>query len=310
LTVVLNINKTNEEKTTKAIEFANSKKIKISAPKFRYSKADYTFDKEKNTIYKGVGSIKYLNDTVSNELYELRNNIYNNFFELLIDIKEKTSCNSKQLDILIKLDYFKEYGNSKKILDFVNYYSMLNGKKNPKKATINEKIKDEYIINIIEKNSFPTEATYTKFDCIKTLEEIWNYIPNESIDFKTNLINRKDILGYIDYKNEKLNKRYVIITDVDTKYTPVVNTYCLNNGNTCKCKISKKIWNFEPLKENDIIFIHAMERKFGHKKVGETIDKRSGKTKPLFEVDESKIEWWVTEYSIISNTEGVFDDNI
>jgi DNA polymerase-3 subunit alpha len=302
LTAVLNINKDNEEKTTKAISFANDKSIQISPPKFKYSKAKYTFDIKENTIYKGVGSIKYLNDKVSDELYALKDNIYNNFYNLLEVIKNDTSCNSKQLDILIKLDYFKEFGGSQKLLNFNDYFNLLQGKKSPKKSTIATKIEDKNIIEMINRNSTPTEATYTKFDSNTCLKEIWSYLPNESINLQNTIINRKDILGYVDYKDSELDKRYSYVADVNIKYTPVINAYCLNNGTTVRCKISKKIWNNKPLQENQIIYIHSMEKKFGYKKIGDKIDKK-GNVKPEFEIDETKMEWWITNYTIIENIE-------
>jgi len=47
-----------------------------------------------------------------------------------------------------------------------------------------------------------------------------------------------------------------------------------------------------------------MEQKFRYKKVGETVDKKGNK-KPIFETDESKVEWWITEYSVINNIDEV-----
>jgi len=58
---------------------------------------------------------------------------------------------------------------------------------------------------------------------------------------------------------------------------------------------------------NDVIYIHSMEKKFGWKKVGEKTDKK-GNVKPLFEVDENKIEWHITNYSVIPNMEEVLDE--
>jgi DNA polymerase-3 subunit alpha len=304
LTVCSNIWSDNKEKTDKIINYANKININIISPKFRYSKGGYFYNKEANSIYKGIGSIKFLNSSVADDLYNLKDNVYNDFYELLKDIKSKTSCNSRQLDILIKCGYFSEFGGINKILNFINYVNILYLKKSPKKKTISEKILVKNIIKIIENNSTPTEATYTKFDYENSLQCIWNSLDNEDAKIQEKIVYQKEILGYTDYKDDKLDKRYVLVSDINTKYTPVMNTYCLNNGNTCKVKISKKIWNNEPLQENQIIYIHAMERKFGFKKIGEKTDKK-GKVKPLFEVDESKLEWHILEYDSVENLEGV-----
>ena len=93
--------------------------IRLSGAKFRHSTSDYSFNKQEGVIYKGVGSIKFMNDTVANEMYELRDSQYSYFTDLLYDLDEKTTLNSRQLDILIKLDFFSEFGDINKLL-YVN----------------------------------------------------------------------------------------------------------------------------------------------------------------------------------------------
>lgn len=308
ITTALNINKDKEDKTINIVKYANSINIKISSPKFGYAKGSYFMSKETNSIYKGVASVKNLNSKVADELYDLsKTNKYDNFLDLLIDIQENTSCNSRQLEILIKLDYFDIFGNSQKLLNFYKYFQLLYKKKSPKRATMEKNILSKDMLIYIERNCTLTESSYKQLDWRKAVEEIWDNLLNVDMNFKDKLAFQNEILGYIDYKNEKLEKRYVLITDVNTKYTPVVNTYCLNNGSTCKCKINKKTWkSIGELQQNDVIYIHKMEKKFGWKKVGETVDKNN-KIKPIFEIDESKIEWHITEYNKV-NIEEVLDE--
>ena len=110
------MNKSTEnvpEKTASIIEYGISRGITFHDIKFGYSKALYALDKETNSIYKGVGQVKYLNEAVAEELYELSKNKYDNAIELFIDIIESTSCTSRQIEILIQLNYFSEYGKDK-----------------------------------------------------------------------------------------------------------------------------------------------------------------------------------------------------
>lgn len=296
--------------------------INVGEFKWGLDNRKFTLDKENKCIHPSLTSLKNMGKNVANELYVVSQNFeFENFYDLLqylfpknedITLKEifkkiglisNLSINSKMLDILIKIDYFSDFGKKKKLLKFVEYYNILEGKKAPKKSTITEKIDDENIIKIIEKYSKPTTATYTKFNSNSCLQEIWNYMPNKDIPLNESIINRKEILGYVDYKNPQIDKRFVFITDdVNTKYTPVIETYCLNNGSTCKCKINKRLFKEKPLSNNDVIYIHSMEKKFGFKKVGEKADSK-GNLKPIFETDESKIEWWINNYSIISELE-------
>lgn len=122
ITTYLN-NAANDEDVTKGTELALDYGIKIIAPKFGFSKDSYVFDREKNVIAKGVSSIKYMNVTAANELYELAQiKPETSFTDLLNLIAEQTNTNSRQRDLLIKIDYFSEYGNSKELLRMVDMF--------------------------------------------------------------------------------------------------------------------------------------------------------------------------------------------
>ena len=111
-TVVLTLYADDIDRTSKLIGELPYFNISLQSVKFGKSGADYTMDKESNRIYKGVQSIKYLNAQVGEELLELSKNKYNSFISLLKDIREKTSLNSKQLTILITLNYFEDFGKN------------------------------------------------------------------------------------------------------------------------------------------------------------------------------------------------------
>jgi len=297
-------NANNDEDISTGTQLANQMGIKINSPKFGYSLGTYYPNLETNSIYKGIGSIKFCNENIGQELYELRNNKYSTFLDLLIDITNKTSTNSRQLEILIKLNFFSEFGKTQKLLAIVNLYNKIYSKKQFKKDSLS----DENIEIIRGFAIKETEKVFKEVDTQGLINTLIEKLPNKDISFKESLLTELDYLGYIDYKNDKIEKRYALITDVNTKYTPIVNTYCLNNGSTCKCKINKKLWNNDgELNKNDVIYIHSMEKKFGWKKVGEKIDKK-GNVKPVFEVDANKIEWHITNYSVIPNMEEVLDE--
>lgn len=138
LTVALNINKDKEEKTRALTVYAKKVGIEIRIPKFRHSKSGYFCDKESNCIYKGICSVKFMNDQISDELYSLRNNTYLNFVDLLYDIEEKTTLNSRQLDILIKIDFFEEFGDINKLLYIRDKFDEIHDKKQIRKDKLEE----------------------------------------------------------------------------------------------------------------------------------------------------------------------------
>lgn len=133
LTTALNINKDNEEKTKALTVYTKKQGIEIKLPKFGYSQAGYFCDKETRCIYKGIGSIKYMNNQVADELYEMRNNAYEDFVDLLVDIENKTTLNSRQLDILIKIDFFEKFGDINLLLYISEKFEELYGKRQIKK---------------------------------------------------------------------------------------------------------------------------------------------------------------------------------
>ena len=145
-----------------------------------------------------------------------------------------------------------------------------------------------------------TKTLFKEVDKMKLIEDIFNMIPNKDIPIQTRIDTEIETLGYIQYKNPKLDKKYVLITDVNTKYTPVVMTYSLNSGVTVKCKIPKREW--QGLEKGSIIYIKSMERKCGFKKVGE-----DEKGKPIFEKDVDKQDWWINSFEVIN---GLIDNII
>ena len=127
MTVCLNNYSDDATRTAKLKKELDYFGIKLTNIKFGMSRANYSYDKEKGIISKGIGSVKYLNSNVAEELYELsKTNTYNNFIDLLQDISDNTTLNSKQLNILIRLDYFSEFGEINELLFlsdlFSNYY--------------------------------------------------------------------------------------------------------------------------------------------------------------------------------------------
>lgn len=256
LTVCSNIWADDEAKTKKIIEYAKELKINIVSPKFKYSKSGYSYDKNTNSIYKGMYSIKYLNEQVAEELYSLRDNNYNNFIELLRDIYEKTSCNSRQLDILIKLNFFKEFGNNANLLKQVEIFNQFFNKKQIKKDKVAELNLNK---DIIERNSTPTEKTYTKINSEQIIKELAINIPNKSIPLRDQIQAEVEYYGYATTTIEKSPTSVSIVLNIDTKYTPKVTLYNLKTGENLivkctKTDMKKNIFNdFSIIKVNKLV---------------------------------------------------------
>ena len=207
--------------------------IELSDIKFGFSKSKYTYDKETMTIYKGMKSIKYLNEKVSDELYELSKNNYNDPIELFIDIIEKTSCNARQIKILIMLNFFSEFGEGKYLL---NLFELINKRYDKKHKDKTKQARLEEIRN--------TEIAKEEFK------------PSEIIAAQ------KEYLGYATYKDEKYNPLVGVITDISNQYaTRWIDIYFVKNGKTKQFKIKHSIIQELELKTGDMIYIKDFEKR-------------------------------------------------
>lgn len=284
-TVFLNINKDNIEKTSKALEYMKSKGIKLKNPRFRFAKSLYFMNKESNTIYKGIGSIKYMNEMIAEQLYELRDNEYDDFTSLLIDIKEKTKMNSRQLDILIRLDFFQEFGKRKKLLDTVEIFNNLYGKKQYKKDKL--LYKEEIIRKFSETE---TEKMFKNVDTIALIKYLEKTISNDELSIKEIVEAEITYTGTVSFTTDELPNNSLICIGLDVKYSPKILFLNPKTGNSEIIKISKRTYKHQPLQIGDIVVAYGISEK--HKK---TRDKTTGEWLTL-----ENTEFWLDDYKILS----------
>lgn len=174
----------------------------------------------------GISLIKGLNDRVSDELSALSDMNFDSFSVYLSALKEKTSLNSKQTDILIKLNFFNEFGESQKLLNVYEIFSLLYGKKQIKKEKVKELKLPE---DIIKKHSRETGKSYLDCNMIEIIKEYENSLPNKKLDIEYQLQAETEFLG-MPITRYKTPTDYVAVLGIDTKYTPRLTCYQLNNG--------------------------------------------------------------------------------
>lgn len=255
-TVALNSYQGDFDRTNKLTQELEYFKIKISSPKFRYSFGEYSCDKNTNTIYKGISSIKGLSKTIGDKLYELKDNSYSIFLDLLIDCKEK-GIGISDLTTLAKLDYFSEFGKIGKILRFLDIYNELYGKKILKKDK-------EYLVKKLYLKEFcakETEKQYTGFDSYKCLSSLIDKMADEDISIKDKLLYQLQYFGYVDIVDTNINKDIWLVTDmVERSKNKIVDLYCINNGEKIKAKVRSKIFSSNPFNKGDLLSIDSFMR--------------------------------------------------
>lgn len=281
-------NAQNEDDIVGGFEMAKLYGYQILPPRFRHSTDKYMYDEENHNIYKGVASIKYLNSGAAEYLYSLRDNQYDNFINLLEQIEEDKQINSRQMEILIQLQYFDEFGKNKKLLEIYRYFKNLYGRKTIAK----DKLEDLGLIpeDIVECFEKETEKQYTNIDYMKILANVEARIPNEIVPITEQVLFEADVVGYISMVYD-VDKRYCLVTDVDTKYSPRVRLYSLGSGKETTCKINKITFNEAPFKRGQLI------------KCGRFYQKdRQRKTETGWESTGEK-DWWLANYELVDNLE-------
>lgn len=356
-TVCFNNYEDDEVRTRKLHDELKYFGIRLVGAKFGHSRAQYSYNKEEKCIYKGIASIKNLNATVAEEMYSLRENNYTTFTDLLYDLKEKTSLKRNQLEILIKLNFFADFGDISKLLYMATRFERLAYRKtikvnevdgfnlepgvlakyceNVTPTRIEEIDVDAYIVaNMINpeeldkchkpKGGWSTKKVAKKLGidlqspemlpyATKIVMGSYNGIHNRDLlrylektciappcSIMAQIQYQQDLLGYIEYTDPKADPRIVMVTGLDTKYTPRFDAYCLKTGEVKKLKIyKKKPWknkevitsfNELPVKDGDFIYLKKC------KQLPRNYMDEYGEWKK----DWSTLEWWIFDYSLQS----------
>ena len=136
-----------------------------------------------------------------------------------------------------------------------------------------------------------TEKQYKFADMESILKDIEKEIPNESFGIEEQVSFEMDVLGYISATYD-VDKTICYVMDVDTKFTPRINLYCLKNGKSVLCKINKTIFKNNSLKAGQVIKALKFEERYKQVKVGDSWKRTNDK------------EWWLNAYKITTIQEG------
>ena len=288
----------DKERTNKLTNELEYFGIKLSGIKFRHSNSKYSYDKETHTIFKGMSSIKFVGDNVGEELYSLRDNQYDSFIDLLQDISD-TSVNSKQLDILIKLDFFSEFGDINYLLKQVECYDKFYGRK---QFTISKLQKEGEDIELIKKYcQKQTEKTLKEFDYIGFLKDMTLQILYTPVSITERMDYQKEYIGYISYINPNIGKRYYYVKDLSvTKSIVNIQLYEIYSGKTQKVKIWTTQYKKNPFDEGDILYLKSVEKKHKKEPTGE-INPKTGKK--IYKDVPDKFEFWLKNFTIKNDVE-------
>ena len=271
-------NAANEDDIRNGTAYANRVGIKVTMPKWGLSMGEYFYDIEKNIIAKGLTSIKYMGANIAEELYKIAHlKNYKYFVDVLTELDALSSINTRQLDILIKIDFFSEFGNQRELLRITEmFYETF--KRGQAKKINKDKVDGTHLEPIIKKyavgvtKSGGVAKSYTLLDVRSIMQEVETAIKDIHMEDLSDILkvrNFADVMGYVGYisgKEEDRRKLYVLDTyplvrKKDNKqFGYSIVTKSIGSGKESRFTIVNKLYDEDPIKKNDIIYITAFER--------------------------------------------------
>lgn len=254
LTVAMNINQGKEEKTAALTAYAHKVGIKIKSPKFRHSRSDYFCDADENTIYKGLGSIKYMSADVAEALYGMRDMRFKNFIDVLFAIQQlEAKPDARQLDILVKIGYFTEFGPAKALLlgiEIFNKFSKCKTIKLDKWAEMG------YNVDMLKPYAGKlTEKTASQLDNRGIILAILRSMKMPKTTVVDKLKWQIELLGYVDGNDPNSDPNDWLVLDVKTTGygTVYVKIYNLCFGVERTHKVNRQYYSKNPINVGDCI---------------------------------------------------------
>lgn len=239
-TVVLSLYADDNDRTPKLIAELPYFNVSLKPIKFGKSSADYTMDKSTNSIYRGIASVKYCNSQIADELLELSKTHYNTFIDLLYDINSKTSVNSRQLEILTKLNFFSDFGNNKRLLKMIDIYDKFAKAKIISKKKLDQLDISEFLVK--KYSNKETKTQYRELDNAGLIKEVCSTIDDDSMDIVEQVKAESEYLGSVSYTNPKMKDYYwivVVFDDSRNSTRPYVTIRRICNGEEIQTRIKK-----------------------------------------------------------------------
>ena len=267
ITAYLN-NAANEDDIINGTTLATEYGFKVTPPRFGASRDVFYFNKEKKEIAKGLTSVKYMSAALANELYDIYDEVKGKSFMEVLKALSKTSIDTRQLDILIKIGYFEEFGNMGELLKLVQVYSFF---KNGTAKSVSKSKVVGFLADII--SDYATDKgvkgnelkSYTITDMDGLLAACEEQIRKSNIPdltLKVKIQNSIDYLGYVGIQTGlPEDRRKLLITEVfpmrgqnGVPWGYKVNTQSLGTGKQSSLTIPARIYAENQVAKGDIVY--------------------------------------------------------
>lgn len=276
-----------------------------SMASYEYGKdnSKFTIDDETKTIYPNLSSVKGIGEKAVLDMVEISKKGIDNFVDIYRSIKG-TSINASVFEKLVKIGYFKKFGSVKKLLSIMKIYDDWKGSNGEGRKTISKANISELGLDGINIRQYATDITksgkvsdkqFTNVDWLGIVRELADKVSDEEYGVLQLVKFQYEVLNYVDYVDESIDWRYVVITDLNTSYSPKFNAYSINNGKVVEMKVHKNKPKFDkevensfneiPFEDGDILYIKKVKRQPKKQKVNDE-----------WVVIPDVTEWWIKDY--------------
>lgn len=261
-----------------------------------------TINEENKLIYPNLSSVKGFGEGVVDTLYELGQSEYETFTDVLTALFSN-SINKTIVNKLIRINYFKKYGDVNTLLEITRLYDLLNGAKQISKDKAE---KNNIPFDILMKHGNETAKQFNKLDSEQIIKELISKIPYRELTLKERLDNQREVLGIVSDSDSKVSKRLYYVSELDIKKSIVnVHLFEIYSGKTREVKMWTSQYNRNPFDLGTILYIISLEKKNKKEPTGE-INPVTGKK--IYKEVPDKFEFWLSKFVIKNDIEEDEDD--
>ena len=217
-------------------EMRKSFGITISPCRYRQDNRKFLILKEKHAVADALTSIKSVGKRAAEDLYAIKDRHYDSFVDLLMDLQNETSINSKVRVILIRSGYFEEFGKQKKLLAV--HEEFVSGK---------NRITKSLVPKTIEKR-------------MAALREFERNCPDEDESDVEKLAFETEYCG-VPISVFPNQKKIYSVLEVNDAYSPKIKLYSASTGNVNTVKVKKADYQNKKLTAGDVISMNTWRRK-------------------------------------------------
>jgi len=262
-------NATDDDDVINGAKLAKVYGIEVKNPKFGKSLGGYTIDGD--DIYRGIGSVLHLSNNAAIDLKDIfdtntRDN-RESFLDVVSEALERRSINRRMISILIKIDFFSDYGKDKKLSRFFYAFCKYHKKKQLSKDKIASGLK-KIIEYHLKKGSdgFKETSKLYKFNDMMLLKEIFKAIKSSEYSYKEKAINQ---LSYLSYLTEEVSANISVGVVAYNKSKKDSFFIKFMDGNSGWYMVSDKL---EDLHKDQMIFVNRISNRISGRKTEKYIE--------------------------------------